>query len=96
MPTEDIMNIDERYKYLRIIRPRYLDAGRAARGQLLDEMEQVTGLERKSLIRLMKGNLTRKPRRQQRGRVYGPEVEAALRVIAESTDYICAERLTRT
>jgi hypothetical protein len=42
----------------------------------------------------MKGNLTRTPRGRQRGRVYGPDVDDALRVIAESTDYICAERLT--
>jgi hypothetical protein len=42
----------------------------------------------------MKGNLTRKPRGRQRGRVYGPDVDDALRVIAESTDYICAERVT--
>jgi len=57
-------------------------------------MQTVTGLHRKSLIRLMAGNLTRKPRRRQRGRVYGPDVDDAVRVIAESTDYICAERLT--
>ncbi|MBC8252676.1 MAG: integrase [Ardenticatenia bacterium] len=42
----------------------------------------------------MNGSLERKPRRRQRGRTYGPEVDDALRVIAESMDYICAERLT--
>jgi hypothetical protein len=57
-------------------------------------METVTELHRKSLIRLMKGSLARQPRRRQRSRTYGPEVDDALRVIAESTDYICAERLT--
>ncbi|NLE43218.1 MAG: transposase family protein, partial [Chloroflexi bacterium] len=35
-----------------------------------------------------------KPRRRQRGRTYGPELDDALRVIDESFDYICAERLT--
>jgi hypothetical protein len=73
---------------------RYLQADRTGRGHLLDEMQAVIGLHRKSLIRLMEGNLTRKPRHQQRGRVYGPDVDDAVRVIAESTDYICAERLT--
>ena len=29
-----------------------------------------------------------------RGRTYGPEVDDALRVISESLDYICADRLT--
>jgi len=94
MSTEDKMTIDERLKYLRKMQERYLKADRKGRGRLLDEMETVTGLHRKSLIRLMKGNLTRQPRRRQRGRVYGPEVDVAVRIIAESTDYICAERLT--
>jgi hypothetical protein len=94
MSIEDKMTIDERRKYLRKMQERYLQADRTGRGHLLDEMEAVTGLHRKSLIRLMKGSLTRRPRRRQRGRIYGPEVDAAVRVIAESTDYICAERLT--
>jgi hypothetical protein len=94
MSIEDRMTIDERRKYLKKMQERYLQADRPGRGHLLDEMETITGLHRKSLIRLMRGNLTRKPRRRQRGRVYGPEVDDALRVIAESTDYICAERLT--
>jgi len=42
----------------------------------------------------MKSSLVRQPRRRQRRRTYGPDVDDALRVIAESTDYICAERLT--
>jgi hypothetical protein len=94
MSIEDRMTIDERRKYLRKMQERYLQAGRKERGQLLDEMEVVTELHRKSLIRLIKGNLTRRPRRKQRGRTYGADVDDALRVIAETTDYICAERLT--
>jgi hypothetical protein len=94
MSIEDRMTIDERRKYLNRMQERYLQADRKERGRLLDEMEAVTELHRKSLIRLMKSNLERRPRRQQRGRTYGPEVDDALRVIAESTDYICAERLT--
>ncbi len=94
MSIEDRMTIDERRKYLRKMQERYLQASRKERGQLLHEMETVTELHRKSLIRLMKGSLARQPRRRQRSRTYGPEVDDALRVIAESTDYICAERLT--
>jgi hypothetical protein len=94
MSTEEKMNIDERRKYLRQMKKRYAKAGRKKQGQLLDEMEAVTELERKTLIRLMKSNLQRKPRRRQRGRTYGAEVEDALRVIYPSFDYICAERLT--
>jgi hypothetical protein len=73
---------------------RYRKGDRKERGRLLDEMEIVTELHRKSLIRLMKGSLARQGRRRQRRRTYGPEVDDALRVIVESTDYICAERLT--
>ena len=94
MSTDDTMTISERYKYLRKMRLRYMKASRKERTQLLDEMEFVVGQHRKSLIRLMNGNLKRKPRRRQRGRTYGPDVDDALRVIAESMDWICAERLT--
>lgn len=96
MSTEEQMTIDERYKYLRMMQKRYRKAGRPERSQLLGEMQIVTQFHRKSLVRLMKGELTRKPRRRQRGRKYGPEVDDALRVIAESLDYICAERLQPT
>ena len=94
MPTDERMTIDERYKYLRLMRPRYLKADRRERGRLLDEMEQVTQLHRKSLLRLLKGDLKRRRRRRQRGCTYGPDVGQALGVIAESWDHLCAERLT--
>jgi len=96
MPKEEKMTIDERWKYLRLVKKQYLKAGKLERGRLLDGMGSITGLHRKSLIRLMSSNLKRKPRRKQRGPRYGPEVDHALRVIAESHDYICAERLQPT
>jgi hypothetical protein len=92
--TEESMNIDERRKYLRKMKTRYLQANRKARGDLLDEMEAVTGLHRKSLTRLMNGSLQRKKRSKQRGRTYDKAVEDMIRVIAESLDYVCAERVT--
>ena len=93
MAYDEKMTIDERGKYIRIMRKRYERANRRERSSLLDEMEQATGLHRKSLIRLVNGDLTRKPRRHQRRRSYGPEVDDALRVIDESFDIICPERL---
>lgn len=91
----EAMTIDERRKYLARMEPRYRQAARGQQGQLLDEMEVMTGLHRKSLVRLLRaGGLARQPRQRQRGRVYGSAVEDALRVIWESLDYICAERLT--
>lgn len=94
MSIEAEMTINERRKYLRKVQKRYWPAGRREQGQLLDEMEVITGLHRKSLIRLMNSDLERRPRRKQRGRTYGAEVDDALRVISESMDYICSERLT--
>jgi hypothetical protein len=94
MSSDDKMSIEERRKYLRRMKKRYAQATRKERGELLDEMEAVSELHRKSLIRLMNGSLERKPRRKQRGCTYRSNVDDALRVIAESLDYVCAERLT--
>ena len=94
MSKDEKMNIDERRKYLRLVRPRYRKAGHKEKGELLDEMMAVTGLKRKTLIHLMNGSLTRKPRSRERGKTYKAPFNDALRIIYESFDYICADRLT--
>jgi len=95
MVDEEMMTVDERRKYLRRMQHRYRKAARAEKARLLDEMGAVTALHRKSLVRLLHpGGLERRSRRRQRGRIYGPAVDEALRVIWESLDYVCAERLT--
>jgi len=94
MSTSEKMTIDERLKYLRVMKKRYAKASRKEKGQLLDEMETVTGYNRKYLIQQLRGDLKRQPRQGGRGRKYGGEVDDALRVISESLDNICAERLT--
>jgi hypothetical protein len=94
MTTEEEMTINERRKYLRKMKSRYIKAKRQERSELLDEMEAITGLHRKSLVRLMHSSLERKSRSQQRSKTYGAEVSTAIRVIAGSLDYPCAERLT--
>ena len=94
MSTSEKMSIDEALKYLRIMKPRYVKASRKEKGRLLDEMGTVTGYSRKHLIERLSGDLKRHPRRGGRGRAYGPEVDDALRMIHESLDYICAERMT--
>jgi AraC-like DNA-binding protein len=95
MPNQKKMPIDERYHYLQIMQGKYSKAKRKERSQLLDDLEYATGLNRKTLIRHMKRKeIKRQPRREQRGKTYGHQVDDALRVIWESMDYICAERLT--
>lgn len=95
MPTEDEMSVNERRKYLKRMKERYVAAKRAERGRLLSEMEQVTGMHRKSLTRLMHArSLERKKRTTPRPCSYGLEVERIIVRVWESRDYICAERLT--
>ena len=89
------MTITERRKYLARMLPRYLLADRPLQGHLLTEMQTVTGLHRKSLLRLLNASsLARQPRSRQRSRIYGAALEDALRLIWETLDFICAERLT--
>ncbi len=89
------MTLDERRKYLKRMKPRYLKAKRGERSALLSEMEQVTGMHRKSLTRLLHAqSLERKKRQSPRCRSYGKDVEEVIVQRWESLDYICAERLT--
>jgi hypothetical protein len=89
------MTIDERRKYLKRMWPRYWAANRPQRSELLDEMQAVTGYDRKYLIRLIRGGeLDRKRRTTGRGRTYGADVRHAVSVVWKAMDYVCAERLT--
>lgn len=94
MREGDEMNIDERYKYLRRLHGHYAAAGRRLRGTLLDEAQRVTGLSRDYLSHLLNrpGPLRRK-RSRERGPTYGPDIRRIVGVVAESLDWICAERL---
>ena len=95
MQAEEHMTVDERRKYLKLMRPRYQAAGRKGQGMLLTEMACVTGLHRKSLLRLLHApSLERRKRGKQRQRSYGLEVERVVLCVWESEDYVCAERLT--
>lgn len=93
MAADDPMTVDERRKYLRTMQKRYWKASPKERTRLLDEMQAVVDLHRKSLTRLMNGDLARNPRTKQRGRSYGIDVQRVVQVIAEAFDYLCAERL---
>lgn len=92
MPNQK-MNIDERFNYLAIQYDRYIVADQVERSALLTEMRDVTGLDRKTLIRHMRKRPRRKQRQKQRGSSYGVEVQHAIHVIAEALNDPCAERL---
>jgi hypothetical protein len=77
------------------MKPLYAKATRSEQSRMLTQMEQVTGLHRKSLLRLLHApTLERTKREKGRGCTYGLAVEQVLLVVWESLDYICAERLT--
>ncbi|GEM_PF-1246978 len=98
MSKNEKMNVNERRKYLKLVMPRYVQTRGRGRGQLLTEMGEVTGLHRKSLIRLMNlPSLERKPSKMRlKARRYGVAVADVVRIVWESLDYICAERLPLT
>ena len=65
MSNDEEMTIDEVYKYLRKMQKRYKKAREKERSDLLDEMQEITGYHRKSLLRLIHGKIARKPRQRQ-------------------------------
>ena len=89
-----IVKREANWEYVAVMRERYRRARRKAKGALLDEMEQVTGYERKSLLRLL-GRDEAKPARRRGGRpkTYGPEVVPVLSRLWELGDRLCARRL---
>ena len=95
MAKRDQMTVDERYKLIRNVQARYRKASREEKGQILDTLVEATGLGRKYLIGLLAGAAPRRKRRKrERGRVYGKEVEWAIRIIGSTLNWMCAERLT--
>ncbi len=79
MSTEEKMTVDERRKYLRLMKKRYVKANRKERGRLLDEMEAVLGIHRKSLIRLMSGDFCRETLAMSAGRLVSNEEARTVR-----------------
>src|SRR6266566_2982154 len=86
MPTEEQMTVNERRKYVKLMKPLYQQAKRGERSRLLTQMQEVTRLHRKSLLRLLHAkSLNLKKRTTPRKRTYGPEVEQQLAQISEAT-----------
>ena len=92
MSETEHMDVNERRKYIHKMWKRYREGDKKEKGRLLDEIEEVIGQHRKSILRTINGQLSRKRRSKERGREYGVVVDDAIRVIARSLDYPCAER----
>lgn len=87
------MSIDNRFAYLKVQYERYVKASRAEKTALLTEMVNVTGMHRKVLIRHMRREPQRCPRRSQRKRVYGGQVQDVVRAVNRALSEPCRERL---
>jgi len=92
--TQKTMTINARFEYLQLMQHRYQGADRRLKSALLDEMESITHLGRKHLIALMNGpTLYRRKRARERQCTYDGEVLQAITSLADTLDWICAERL---
>jgi hypothetical protein len=84
-----------RWEYLCQVWSRYREAGRAEKGQILDEVCRVTGYHRKYAVRRLNGPPPeRQPaRRRLRGPSYCKAVDQALRLVWEASNYPWSVRL---
>ena len=86
-----------REEYLKKVAEAYLKADKKTKGILLDECMRNTSMNRKYLIRKLRGIiLGRAPTSKglrKRGRHYGAEVDRALKTLWEIFDYPCSLRL---
>jgi hypothetical protein len=85
-----------RKQYLKEVRKEYQRADQSRRGQLLDEAQKRTGMNRKYLIRVL--GRTPRPRGLRRGKrgrpsAYGAAMVTALVEVWEMFDYPCGQRL---
>lgn len=87
------LDLDERLKVLRNKQDAYWRASKAEKGRLLDLLEEVTRLDRKTIIRHLRDSCARRPRAKQRGRTYGADVARVVEQLDEAYDRPCAERL---
>lgn len=55
MSETEAMSVDERRKYIHKMWGRYRKGSKKEKGELLDEIEAVTRMHRKSVIRIMNG-----------------------------------------
>ena len=92
--AKEKLDLEERLKVLRMQQDRYRKVSRAEKGRILNALESITQLDRKTIIRRLSGNCRRKRRTSGRRRSYGPEVDDAHRIVHRAYDGICAERLT--
>lgn len=88
------MTARSKKEYLEALRPRYLRAGKAERGRILDEAVAVTQYHRKAVIRVLRSAPQSPPKKRPgRRRRYGLELVPVLKDLWEIAARICPQRL---
>jgi Integrase core domain len=85
-----------RHDLVRALAPRYGHVSKAEKGQILDQVCQVTGYTRKYALTLLKNPPAEEPsvrRKRHRSPSYGPAEVELLRLCWLVTDGICSKRL---
>src|ERR1700716_238555 len=84
-----------RHDLLRALAPRYVHVGKSEKGQILDQVCEVTGYTRKYALTLLKDPPDEPPSKRTRRRspTYGPAEVELLRLCWLVTDGICSKRL---
>jgi Integrase core domain len=85
-----------RHDLVRALAPRYGHVGKMEKGQILDQVCEVTGYTRKYALALLRhppGDEPRVRRTRHRAASYGPEEVKLLRLCWLVTDGICSKRL---
>ena len=89
-----MMSQRSKQEYLQAIRPRYKNASKAQKKQILDEFVATTGYHRKHAIRVLAHGPIRRPKRKRgRKKLYQGEVVVVLEQIWEICGQICSKRL---
>jgi hypothetical protein len=89
-----MMSQRSKQEYLQAIQPRYKNASKAQKKQILDEFVATTGCHRKHAIRVLAHVRIRRPKRKRgRKKLYQGEVVVVLEQIWEICGQICSKRL---
>ena len=89
------MSESTKLEYLQILRLRYANASKKARGQIIDELCLNTGIHRKSAIRCLRARMIGRRSGSGRKKFYLPETIYHLRKLWLKTDQMCSKKLKK-
>jgi hypothetical protein len=88
------LSTQAKWEVLQRMAPRYQQASAVSKGEVLDEVVQMTGYARRSAIRLLNHPPQEaRPHKRRRQATYGPEVQRILSQLWHRANRICTKRL---